>query len=72
MKQYVKLLKGKRLASAHGARRSSGLLSGALFERRASVDFARRRKARGTCLLSGRVITLGVMRRGGVEVRGLS
>ena len=72
MKQYVKLLKGKRLASAHGAQRSSRLLSGALFGRRASVDFARWRKALGMWLPSGSVITLGVMQCGGVEVRGLS
>jgi hypothetical protein len=68
----VKLLKGKRLASAHGVQRSSRLLSGALFGRRASVDFARWRKDLGMWLLSGSVITLGVMQRGGVEVRGLS
>ena len=51
MKQYVKLLKGKRLASARGAPRSSVLLPGALGGRWASVDFARRRKALGMCLL---------------------
>jgi hypothetical protein len=68
----VKLLKGKRLASAHGVHRSLGLLSDALDGRRASVDFARRRKASGMWHLSGCVITLGVMRCGGVEVRGLS
>ena len=72
MKQYVKLLKGKRLASAHGLRRSTGPRSGALVVGRASVDSARRTKAIGKCLPSGRVIASGVMRRGGVEVRGSS
>ena len=67
----MKLLKGKRLASAHGVRRSTGLLSGALDGCRASVGFARRRKALGMWLLRS-VITLGVMRRGEAEVRGLS
>ena len=68
----MKLLKGKRLASALGVRRSPGLLSGALVGRRASVGSVRRRKARRMCHPSGCVITLGVMRRGGAEVRGLT
>ena len=66
----MKLLKGKRLASALGAQRSFRLLSDALFGRRASVDSARRIKALGMWLPLGSVITLGVMRCGGVEVRG--
>jgi len=61
VKQYVKLLKGKRLVSAHGVGPSTWLLSGALVWRRASVDFARWRKARGMWLLWS-VIPLGVMR----------
>ena len=56
MKQYVKLLKGKRLASAHGLRRSSGLLSGVIDGGWASVDFACRRKALGTWFLLERYI----------------
>jgi hypothetical protein len=68
----VKLLKGKRLASAHDVHRSFRLLSDALDGCRASVGLARRRKALGMWLPSGSVITLGVMRRGGAEVRGLS
>jgi hypothetical protein len=72
VKQYVKLLKGKRLVSAHGVHRSSRLLSGALDGRRVSVGLARRRKVLGMWLPSGCVITLDVMRCGGAEVRGLS
>ena len=72
MKQYVKLLKGKRLVSAHGVRRSFRLLSDALDGRRVSVGFACRRKVLGMWLPSGCVITLDVMRCGGAEVRGLS
>ena len=72
MKQYVKLLKGKRLASAHGVHRSFRLLSDALDGCRASVGFVHRRKASGMWLPLGSVITLGVMRCGGAEVRGLS
>ena len=70
MKQYVKLLKGKRLASAHGARRSSRLLSGALVGCWASVGFVYQRKALGMWLPSGSVITLGVMWCGEAEVFG--
>jgi len=72
VKQYVKLLKGKRLASAHGVGPSARLLSGALFRRRASVGFARWRKVRGMWLPSGSVIPLGVMRWGEAEVCGSS
>ena len=71
MKQYVKLLKGKRLASAHGVRRSLELLFDALDGRRASVGFACRRKVSGMWHPSGCVIALGVIRCGGAEVRGL-
>ena len=71
MKQYVKLLKGKRLASAHGFRRSPGVLPGALDGGRASVDFARRRKAGGMWFLRERY-TLRRHAAGGVEVRGLT
>ena len=56
MKQYVKLLKGKRLASARGLCRSSGLLPGALDEGWASVDFLSRRKALGMWFLLERYI----------------
>ena len=71
MKQYVKLLKGKRLASAHGSRRSSGVLPGALDGSRASVDFARRRKVGGMWFPWERY-TLWRHAAGGVEVRGLT
>jgi hypothetical protein len=60
------------LVSALGVSPSTRLLSGALVWRRASVGFARRRKARGMWLPSGSVITLSVIRRGEVEVCGLS
>ena len=49
-----------------------GLWPGALVGRRASVGSGRGRKARGTWLPSGSVITPRVTPRVGAEVRGLS
>ena len=65
----MKLLKGKRLASALVPSPSSRFRPGALVEGRASVGSARRGKARGT-LLPRSVTTLGGMRREGAEDRG--